>query len=202
MALRRSGQSVQQVPPDPLALPRDPATDKSNRTDRQTVGLQDEPTVNLGAQVATNRSRFRTPVGRPGFWGGAGRLILQARRLDVAAPLAVGAGTIRRELDWPVREVGATGYMSWAANETGDLRRGRFHQVTAAHDYYVSSDWIPPNFDQWPVTGHKPALPADWRPLPSVMADLSTGWPVLAPTVPSFGARVPLRRPRGVVSVT
>ncbi len=81
--LRRTPDDKQVgVPADPLALPRDRRTDQSNATDRATLGLEDDLTLNLGRQVATDPKRTSTATGRPGLFKEGPAAAADRRRLD------------------------------------------------------------------------------------------------------------------------
>jgi hypothetical protein len=189
----------------PYLLPRDPATDRSNPETWATIEpvnpdgtlaripLGRQRSVETGLDPKTGRpARFRS---RP--------VMVQARDLRAAAPVSVSPGTVRRNVVWPVRENGAQGLFSWAGNRNSG--GGRFFQVTGVAEYLISSLALQLSRPlSWVVAGQKPAIPTG----PDQTAQMrrfrgfqqGTGWPVVAPNVPSYGSRVPLLRPSSLVS--
>lgn len=201
--LRRTADGRQVgVAPDPYRLVRDRATDQSNSDDWQTIGLEDVPGgPNLGNQV-TDPSRFLTPVGSPGRFR-SGRVIIQERSLDTAPEPNLAPGTIRRNIIYPPYQIGVAGKFSWAANRQGELPPGRVPlEPSRVSDYYQSTTFLGlPDPAPWAITGDRPQPGlAPFPSRPTVQFNSGSGWPVLAPTVPSFGSRVPLRRPRTLLS--
>jgi len=204
--IRRSRDDIaQQVPADPLALPRDLATDQSNETDWSALGLEQSPTrPNLGRQVTTDPTREFTRAGYPGLWR-EGPVLVQERRLDEAPMPSIGAGTINRNIRYPNEGHATPGLFSWAAN-TLELPAGgpvpEALEPTRVDEYYMSSTWLGiQDPAPWVVAGYDRPQPGlePFQSRPGLQAQPSTGWPVLAPEVPSYGSRVPLRRPRGLV---
>lgn len=180
-----------------LPLPRDPATDRSNAQNWQDMG-QGQP-VPLGRSrrlTAQVDSRTRRPV----RWRNT-PVRVQARNLSQAAPVRLAPGTIRRNVVFPTRGHGGRGLFSWTANRS-EPNPGRPFQVTNPARYLVSSLHLGLAAPlKWPILGAKPPVPEGPQGQRlRRMAGPSTGWPVVAPTVPSFGSRVPLLRPRGLVS--
>lgn len=190
------------APPDPYRIPRDRATDQSNSDDWQTLGLEDTPGgVNLGNQV-TNPVRFLTKVGAPGRWR-SGRVLIQERDLSAAPQPNLAPGTIRRNITYPPYQIGVSGKFSWAANRQGELPPGPVPlEPSRIADYYQSSTFLGlPDPAPWAITGERPQPGLQgFQSRPTVQFNSGSGYPVLAPTVPSFGSRVPLRRPRTLLS--
>lgn len=211
MFRRTKDGRTQQVGSDPLALPRDPATDRANRTDWQTLGLEERtPPPRLGRQVPTvqaARRRAFTRSGQPGLWREQ-PVIVQGRRLDAMPEPQIGAGTINRNIRYPNNGIATPGFFSWAANAPDLPAPGPVAaalEPSRVDEYYMSSTFLGlPDSAAWVVAGlerPQPGLQGFQSP-PGVMGQPSTGWPVLAPEVPSYGARVPLRRPRGLVTAS
>ncbi len=80
-----------------------------------------------------------------------------------------------------------------------------FSQLQAPQDEYVMMTLALGLQDPLPtvVSGFvkpQPGLTRTYH-LTTIQAQPSTGWPVLAPQIPSYGSRIPLRRPRGLVAV-
>lgn len=183
-------------------FPRDPAVDQTQPLGFATVGLADnpDPPVVLGAQ--TSRRGEQTPSGRPGRF----RTIAfrpQARDLDHENRGTLAPGTIRRNVQYAINGVRGSGFFSWAANELGSA----FGFVPARppqDEYLVSSVHLQlPDSLATVVSGSVKAAPGlePFRAGATVQAGASTGWPVYAPQIPSYGSRIPLRRPRGLVTI-
>lgn len=208
--------TVQAPPPGVYtAYPRDPRTDRSNlialeaiglaARDPQTGALVAEPgalTLHpLGEQVGA-RSQL-TATGRPGFLETLPVRVRQVRG-DRAAGQAIAPGTVRRNVAWPIVGGGGRGAFSSTANSRPG-GPGRGFQLTAVTEYILTSlRLMLPRPDQWVVAGVKPLIPEgpDGQHPHFPMALQGSGWPVVAPTVPSFSSRVPLLRPAGLVSNT
>jgi hypothetical protein len=190
--------------PGNFQLPRDPATDQSRPVEWSTV----EPVnpdgtlarIPSGRQVSLKPQL--TPVGRTGFWK-TRPVMVQARDGRAAAAKAISPGTIRRNVTWPVEETGGRSLFSWAGNAAPD--HGRFFQVTGVTEYVISSLALQLARPlKWVITGQKPALAKGVDQQVQIRRfrgyQQASGWPMIAPAVPSYGARVPLLRPRGLVS--
>ena len=183
-------------------LPRDPAVDHATPAQLETVGLAGNPNlpVVLGAQ--TSRKDAATPVGRPGkirtpvFRPGS-------RDLDHENRGTLAPGTIRRNVQYNVNGARGQGFFSWAANAIGEALG--FVPARAPQSEYVISSLHLQLPDSLATVVSKTAKPAPglepFRSGATVQAGPSSGYPVLAPQIPSYGSRVPLRRPRGLVSV-
>jgi hypothetical protein len=183
-------------------LPRDPAVDHTTPQGFETVGLAGDPfpPVVLGSQ--TSHKSHATPAGRPGFW----RLIPfrpQERSLDRLQGTTVAPGTIRRNVQYSKNGIPAPGLFSWAANLI-TYALG-FEPARPPQDEYLVSSHHLMLADSLAtvVSGTTKTAPGlePFRGGATVQAGPSTGWPVVAPQIPSYGSRVPLRRPRGLVSV-
>ncbi len=202
--LRRSKEGAQvPVPADPYALPRDRATDQSNAVDRASLGLEDDVSLDLGVQV-TDPRRFVTRTGSPGRWR-EGRVLMQERNLQFYAEPAIGPGTINRNIDYPSKGQATPGFFSWAANAPDLPPPGPVPEAlepSRVSEYYMSSLWLgQADSAPWVITGERPQPGlSGFQSRPGVMAQAATGWPVVAPEVPSFGSRVPLRRPRTLIA--
>jgi hypothetical protein len=189
----------------PYRLPRDPATDQSNMLSLATLGLEGNPSppVSLGRQV-TNPARFFTRKGRPARWRGQ-RPKVGDRVLDAMVPPQISPGTVRRNIRMPANGIQVQGFFSWAANvaDFGPSPAPGTVQNEQTDEYLVTSmalqlpDPLPTVVSETvkPAPGLEP-----FRPQPGIMGQQGTGWPVLQPAVPSFGSRVPLLRPRGLVA--
>lgn len=199
-----------QQPSSPYALPRDRATDRSNLVDLQTIGLAArdpqtgllvpvDPAWNMGRQVGVDDG-LDGKTGRP---DGARQdpIVVQARDPDAAPPVAFAPGSIRRNVTWPAEGNGGKGQFSWASNQASDP--GAPFQVTGVAEYVISSLHLQLSRAlSWVVAGVKPAIPAGpaGQHGTGQVLRAATGWPVVAPQVPSYSARVPLLRPRDLVS--
>lgn len=192
------------VAADPYALARDRATDRSNATDRASLGLEDDLTLNLGRQV-TDERRFFTKAGTPGrSWSEPFRP--QGRRLDVMPEPAIAPGSIARNIRYPQNAIAVPGFFNVAANQPDLPPPGPAPaaiEPSRVDEYYLSSTFLgiadsPP----WVVAGlerPQPGLQPFQSPA-TVQGQPSSGWPVISPEIPSFGSRVPLRRPRNLVA--
>ena len=190
----------------PWLLPRDPATDQSRPVDWQTFEpVNPDGTLArfpLGGQVRTTSLRSKR-TGRPSRFR-VRPVLVQAVDPRVQVPRAISPGTIRRNVVWPTEEVGATGLFSAAAN-THPEGHPRFFQVTGVAEYIISSLALQLSRPlSWVTAGAKPLLPDGTDAAVQVRRfrgfQQASGWPVVAPSVPSYGSRVPLLRPRGLVS--
>jgi hypothetical protein len=204
--------------PGPYQLRRDPTTDRGNLTDLATVGLayRDPATLTLvptpGAEAESIGGRqigivaTVTSVGRPALLHTLPFRVLQPRAPNDAGPGPILApGTIRRNVAWPLNGGGGlSGFSSTANMRTGGP--GRAFQVTKVMEYVLSSLFLRSGGGlslAWPVAGVKPLIgqgpDATHR---HRMVAAASGWPVVAPSVPSFSSRVPLLRPRNLVSTS
>jgi len=192
-----------------LPLPRDPATDQSNPETWATLEpvAPDGTLARISLGRASRTTSARDPAtGRPAFYD-AEPVLVQARSENSGLiPRAVSPGTIRRNVVWPVEELGAPGLFSWAANVHAD-GRPRFFQVTGVAEYIISSLALQLARPlSWVVAGVKPQLPDG--PDAAIQAarfrgyQQGSGWPVVAPQVPSYGSRVPLLRPSGLATTS
>lgn len=203
-------QWTESTPP----LPRDRATDQSNlevwrtlgfaATDPQTGELvaTTQPPPNLGRQTRT------TPVtdpktGRPDFYRPE-PILVQERNLRALAPKAIGPGTIRRNVVFPLGggnsgSGGTRSLYSCAGSASGDAPR--LFEPSNPAEYIVSSVHLQLSRPlAWVVAGRKPSIPdGPHGQHAHISAARATGFPVVAPNVPSFGSRVPLLRPPSLV---
>lgn len=191
-------------------IARDPAVDQTTPQGFATVGLagNPDPPAVLGPQTSRlndGTGSRRTPVGRPGCWqtsvfrpgsrGSDGSLNHEER--GTLAP-----GTIRRNVQYTKNGIPAGGFFSWAANKLVyalGLEPARDPQS----EYVVTSLFLGlADSLATVVSGTVKAAPGlePFRGGATVQAGASTGWPVLSPQIPSYGSRVPLRRPRGLVT--
>ncbi len=210
MARRTAQALIEATPP----LPRDRATDKSNLIVWQTLGLavrdpqtgelaSSTPPPNLGRQTRTT-AVVDDKTGRPDFYKPE-RVIVQARNLRALAPKAIGPGTIRRNVTFPlgggpIGSGGSRSLYSAAGSASGDAPK--LFEPSNPAEYIASSVHLQlarplPTV----VAGAKPSIPDG----PSgqhtgISAAHSTGWPVVAPNVPSFGSRVAPIRPQSLVT--
>jgi hypothetical protein len=182
-------------------LPRDPAVDSTTPNGFANVGLAGNPDapVVLGRQTSTRGQE--TPVGRPGrFHTLAFRP--QARNLNREQRGTLAPGTIRRNVEYAINGMRGIGFFSWAANELGNTLG--FAPARPPQDEYLVSSLhlqLPDSLATVVSETQKPAPGLEpFRQNATVQAGASTGWPVLAPQIPSYGSRVPLRRPRGLVT--
>lgn len=204
--------------PGAYRLRRDQATDRGNLTDLATVGLafRDPQTLALvptpgalaeslgGLQVGVVPSRTR--VGRPALRFTVPFVPVQPAAPNDAGPGPIlGPGTVRRNVEWPLIGGGGRGGFSSTANDRPG-GPGRGFQLTKVGEYLISSLFLRVGGGlslSWPVAGVKPLIgegpDASHR---HRMAARASGWPVVAPSVPSFSSRVPLLRPRNLSSVT
>lgn len=196
----------QQFSGDPLALPRDPATDRSNETDWAALGLDGQPVrPSLGGQTATDPGRAFTRTGMPGLWRDE-PVLVQGRDLDWLPLPAISPGQVRRNIRLPQDGIPVPGFFSWAANEQC-APAGRSQAATEpsrVDEYLLTERTLQlPDSAPWVVAGYERPQPGleGFQSPPGVQGQPGTGWPVLAPEIPSYGSRVPLRRPRGLVTV-
>lgn len=200
---RSKGNAQLPVPADPYALARDRATDQSNDVDRASLGLEENVTLDLGSQVATVKGRTLTRAGRPGLFR-EGRTVIQERRLDVEPMPAIGAGTINREITYPPDGIAVPGFFNVAANQPSLPPPGAARatlEPSRVSEYYMSSLWLGlPDSAPWVITGERPQPGLQgFQSRPGIQAQPGTGWPVVAPEIPSYGSRVPLLRPRTLI---
>ena len=198
--------TAQMVAADPLALPRDPATDQSNDVVWASLGLEQSPTrPNLGRQF-TDPRRFLTRTGSPGRWREGRQIVGTNPPGDRDLPMpSIGAGTINRNIRYPQDGIPVPGLFSWAANgqQAPAGVSAAAIEPSRVDEYYLSSTFLGlADPAPWVVAGYERPQPGlqGFQAQPTIMAQPGTGWPVLAPSIPSYGSRVPLRRPRGLVS--
>ncbi len=188
-------------------FPRDPAVDRTTPQGFANVGLagNPDPPVVLGAQTseleAGDESR-RTSAGRPGRF----RLQAfrpQARDLNHERRGTLAPGTIRRNVRYPINGIPVPSFFSWAAND--ECVADSLDPARPPQDEYLVSSvhlMLPDSLATVVSGSSKPAPGLEpFRQEPTVQAGPSTGYPVVAPQIPSYGSRIPLRRPRGLVSV-
>lgn len=211
----------------PYRLPRDPRTDRGNLTDLATVGLAvrtDQALQPGGSRgpvpalvavpAATAENLGGNQVGVVAQFTRQGRPALSRvdrfRAVQTVSPSVDSgpgpvllAGTIRRDVAWPLVGGGGRGEFSATANARPG-GPGRAFDVTAVLEYVISSVAARVGGGLsllWPVAGVKPLIgqgpDATHR---HRMLGRASGWPMVAPSVPSYGSRVPLLRPRGLVS--
>lgn len=186
---------------------RDPAVDQASREAFASVGLagNPDPPAPLGAQTSPLTSggltRF-TRAGRPGRF----RLIPfrpQERDGNHENRGTLAPGTVRRNVRYAINGTPVPGFFSWAANALAFL--DVLDPARPPQDEYVVSSLFQGLPDPLPtvVSGTEKKAPGlePFRQVPTIQAQPSTGYPVVAPQIPSYGSRVPLRRPRGLVSV-
>jgi hypothetical protein len=195
-------------------LRRDPATDRSNLNDLETVGLAFlDPatgllvaspaavTENLGGRQVGVVAAF-TPAGRAGLRVTQVFRALGRGRSNYAGLTPVLApGTIRRDVTYPLVGGGGAGPFSKTAN-TRPGGPGIAFQPSNTTDYLVSSMHLQlPRALRWVVAGVKPLIgegpDASHR---HNMLGRASGRPVIAAQVPSFSSQIPLLRPRNLVS--
>lgn len=197
-------------------IARDPAVDQTTPLGFASVGLADnpDPPVPLGPQTSPinwGTGSRRTPAGRPGCWqtdvfrpgsrGSNGELDLNSPQVPEGRG-TLAPGTIRRNVQYVKNGIPGPGFFSWAANKLG-FALG-FEPARDPQDEYVVSSLFLGLADSLATVVSGSVKPAPglepFRAGETVQAQASTGWPVLAPQIPSFGSRVPLRRPRGLVT--
>ena len=190
-----------------MRYPRDPAVDRTTPQGFATVGLagNPDPPTTLGAQSSDLTAQGQpkeTAVRRPGLF----RLVPfrpKERDLNHENRGTLAPGTIRRNVRYPINGIPVPSFFSWAANEEcvcDSLDPARPPQ----DEYLVSSAHLQlPDSLATVVSGTVKRAPGlePFRQAPTIQAGPSTGYPVIAPQVPSYGSRVPLRRPRGLVTV-
>lgn len=212
---RRSIPGWNEISSDPPAggvgtefrYPRDPAVDESTAASFESVGLAGNPNlpVVLGPQTSElnlGTGSRRTKVGRPGAWKTL-PFTPHARDLNTERRGTLAPGTIRRNVRYKVNGSRASGFFSWAANELANVLG--FVPARAPQDEYLVSSlhlMLPDSLATVVSGTSKPAPGLEpFRGGETVQGQASTGWPVLAPQIPSYGSRIPLRRPRGLVAV-
>lgn len=189
-------------------IARDPAVDHSTPIQHATVGLADnpDPPTTLGAQssdrVLADGGTRRTRAGRPGKWRTA-LFRPAARDLDHENRGTLAPGTIRRNVRYPINGIPVRSFFSWAGNDACAV--DRLDPARPPQDEYLvsSAHLMLPDSLATVVSGTKKPAPGlePFRGGATVQAGASTGYPVVAPQIPSYGSRVPLRRPRGLVTV-
>ena len=210
--------SRQRKGPGAYQLRRDPTTDRGNLVDLATVGLAyRDPTSlqlvpvagalaeNLGGRqvgVIVSRSKAGRPVLRR---TDPFRAVTPRAPNDAGPGPVLAPGTVRRDVAWPLVGGGGRGDFSSTANARPG-GPGRAFQPTKVIEYVISSLALRLGGGlslAWPVAGVKPLIgqgpDATHR---HRMLAAASGWPVVAPSVPSFSSRVPLLRPRSLVSTT
>jgi hypothetical protein len=187
-------------------LTRDPAVDQTQPFGFAAVGLayNPDPPVVLGAQTSKlnhGSGSRRTKVGRPGCWVTA-PFAPHVRDTDHEVRGTLAPGSIRRNVDYAINGIPCASFFSWAANKLG-FAVGFEPARKPQSEYLVSSVFLGIRDSlATVVSGTVKAAPGlePFRGGATVQAGASTGWPVIAPQIPSFGSRVPLRRPRGLVT--
>lgn len=188
----------------PYRLARDPATDQSNAVSLETLGLAGNPAQPsvLGTQVTSERVFF-TDQGRPGQWEGQAPKVAE-RDSDAMVPRGIAAGTIRRNVRYPTNLIQVQALYSWTDNDPCFSPGTLDPLLNTVQDEYVVSSTFRSLEDSSPTVVSGTVKPAPglepFRPTPGVMGQPGTGWPVLQPAIPSFGSRIPLLRPRGLVA--
>ena len=188
-------------------LSRDPAVDRTTPQGFATVGLagNPDPPAPLGAQTSELNAGGQpreTPAGRPGRFRLQG-FRPQARDLAHERRGTLAPGTIRRNVRYPINGIPVPSFFSWAANDECVIDE-LFPARPPQDEYLVSSAHLQlPDSLATVVSGTKKPAPGlePFRQAPTIQAGPSTGYPVVAPQIPSYGSRVPLRRPRGLVTV-
>lgn len=188
-------------------FPRDPAVDHATPAALATVGLagNPDPPVSLGAQsspLTAGGMLRRTDVGRPGRF----RLVPfrpQVRDTDHEERGTLAPGTIRRNVRYAINGIPVPSFFSWAANDRPTIET--LDPARPPQDEYLVSSLhlhLPDSLATVVSGSSKPAPGLEpFRQRPTIQAQASTGYPVVAPQIPSYGSRVPLRRPRGLVAV-
>lgn len=191
------------------AIARDPAVDRSTPEQYRSVGLDGDPFLpaSLGMQTSelTDAGQDRiTDVGRPGFFRSIG-FRPRSRSLDREERGTLASGTIRRNVAYKPNGIAAPGFFSWAANQQQPPPTAIEPARPPQDEYLVSSLHLqlPDSLSTVVAETTKPAPGLEpFRGGATIQAQPSTGYPVLSPQIPSYGSRVPLRRPRGLVSVS
>jgi len=218
----------EQQPVGRYRLPRSGATDRGNLTDLATVGLayRDPNLLQPGgargaipalvaAPAATAENLGGRQTGRVAAFTRTGRPALQhdvpfdpvtkvSPSVDAGPGPVLASGTVRRNVEWPLLGGGGRGEFSGTANGRPG-GPGRAFEVTPVDEYIISSLHLQlPLPLSAPVAGVKPPIlnGPDATHRNRLWHARSSGWPVVAPSVPSFSARVPLVRPRNLVSAT
>lgn len=201
MRLRPSTTSPHQL--GPFRLPRDPATDGTSPAGFETVGLDGDPypRVVLGRQVESGARDF-SRAGRPARFR-SGIVRVQARNLGAELRPACSPGTIRRNVLYPGNGLGPTVFDP--VTNTFVESRSKPSDLQPPQDEYLVSSLALGLSDPLAtvVSGTikpDPGLQDTYR-TSTIQAQPSSGRPVIAPQIPSYGSRVPLLRPRGLVTV-
>lgn len=193
----------------PPPLPRDPATDQSTLVDRQAIGLAvTDPetgvlveTVKVSLGRSTRTTSMLTKTGRPGFWKSR-PFIVQARNLSAAAPVAFAPGTLRGNTIGPIVGLPSRGLYDrvtlQAASPAGPpvgltgvvgYLLSSLHLMLARPNPAVVSGQANANVTPGPAGQHA-----------HVMGAPASGFPVIAPRIPSYGSRIPLLRPPTLIT--
>lgn len=199
-------------PPTPAGvnrLTRDPAVDGSTVERFRSVGLAGDPFPPTVLGPATSELNYgtgerETPAGRPGCWQ-TDPFRPGLRDTDHENRGTLAPGNIRRNVTYRANGVGAQGFFSWAENEP-ELPSMRLDPARPPQDEYIVSSLFLGIANSLATVVSGTAKPAPglepFRGGATIQAQPSTGWPVLSPQIPSFGSRIPLRRPRGLVAVS
>ena len=188
-------------------FPRDPAVDHETPQGYASVGLagNPDPPTSLGRQSSDRNSGGtprRTRAGRPGRFVTS---LFNPRERDLSREErgTLAPGTIRRNIRYPINGIPVPGLFSWAANEA--CVADTLDPTRAPQDEYLvtSTHLMLPDSLATVVAGSTKPAPGlePFRGGATIQAGPSTGYPVVAPQIPSYGSRVPLRRPRGLVTV-
>lgn len=188
----------------PYRLPRDLSADGSTIATLEAIGVAGNPAqpAVLGPQV-TDERRFFSRVGRPAQWRGA-RAKVAERDSDAMVPRGIAAGTIRRNVRYAENQVPVQAFYSWSDNDPSYGPNTLDPLAKTSVDEYIVSSTFRSLEDSLPtvVSGTAKRAPGlePFRPTPGIMGQPGTGWPVLQPAIPSFGSRIRLLRPRGLVA--
>jgi hypothetical protein len=118
---------------------------------------------------------------------------------------AISPGTIARNIRYQQNGIASPGFFSWAANQPDLPPPGPVPaalEPSRVDEYYLSSLALGlPDSAPWVVAGHERPQPGPdgFQSRPGIMGQPSTGWPVVSPSIPSYGSRVPLLRPRTLI---
>lgn len=202
---------------DYRTIARDPAVDQTTPQGFRSVGLagNPDPPVVLGPQTShlnDGTGERRSKQGRPTCWKTS---VFRPRERDLnregPGSQKDGAGergtlvpvNVRRNVQYAKNGIPAPGFFSWAANVLGWAFG--FEPARPPQDEYLVSSHFLGIADSLATVVSGTTKPAPglepFRGGATVQAGASTGWPVIAPQIPSYGSRVPLRRPRGLVAI-